>query len=90
MSGQVIWQQISIGTKMACGARKAVAGEGYLHFNVGGSHSEKIVVKLNVWDTYDVELVKCSRKSADHKVLESHEGIYCDQLSEVIYHMVNK
>lgn len=26
--GQIVWQQISIGTKMACGARQPVAGGG--------------------------------------------------------------
>jgi hypothetical protein len=84
-----IWKQINIGTKLACGARNPTAcSNGALQFQVerGGKY---MFVELLPSDTYKVTL-KRFRKGCDTKVLEEKEDVYCDQLSEIIYHMVNK
>jgi hypothetical protein len=91
---QVIWQQISVGTKMACGAREArVDVDGtrpYLYFRVtirsGVRHT--IQVWLEPSDTYTVKLL--AMRGFDIKTEEEAEDIYCDNLSEVIYRMCNK
>jgi hypothetical protein len=91
--GEVIWGQISTGTKMACGAREPVAGEeGYLHFRVTISRQafHKVVVRLDPSDTYTVQLVRIDRKTWQTRVEEEREGVYADMLSEVIYRMCNK
>ena len=84
--------QISIGTRMACGARNFVgdAENGKLWFNVLRGKLTKIVITLNCRDYYDVELIKINPKDWTHKVLERHEDIDCEQLSETVYHMTNK
>ena len=91
--GDIIWQQISRSTKMACGARDAAKGmEGgnyYLSFKVtikrGSSHFVKVLL---INDEYTVILIRTRGTKVTE--VERHEGIYCDQLSEVIYHMCNK
>jgi len=90
-AGQIIWSQITVGTKMACGARQAVAGEDGLHFVVGRSKLTKIVVKLDrALDLYDVEFVRFNRRTYEMKVVESANGVFVENLNETIYRMVNK
>ncbi len=91
-TAQIIWSQISISTKMACGARKAVAREDGLHFQVGAARPlTKIVVTLTAADRYNVQLVKINlRSKTPVTILEETEGIFFDRLSETIYSMVNK
>lgn len=76
---------------MACGARDFVnLGDG-IQFVVGGGPGQprqKIIVKLAANDTYAVE--HGSFRNLEWRTLGFHEGIYCDQLSDVIYHAVNK
>ena len=89
-----IWQQISTGTKMACGAREPSAGTDnnrpYLCFKVtitkGVSH--RIQVWLEPNDTYTVALL--AQRKFVVKEVERAEDIYCDNLSEIIYRMCNK
>jgi len=84
-----IWQQISVATKMACGARQPVASEWGLTFKVGGL-LRYVMVDLDDDDTYSVRHVKVNRSTYKQTVLESDSGVYADALSEVVYHMVNK
>lgn len=91
----IIWSQITRSTKMACGARNATKGTDgnnrpYLIFQVTIKPSTKNFVKvtLDPSDTYTVKLLQC--RGANVKEVESHEDIYNDNLSEVIYHMCNK
>tara|TARA_Y100000310_G_C20529844_1_gene737862 strand:+ start:787 stop:1071 length:285 start_codon:yes stop_codon:yes gene_type:complete len=86
------WRQISIYTKMACGAREAVDCKDRLMFRVtikpGQSH--KVTVRLNGLDLYDVELIRIKRKLAGFEVVKSESNVYGDMLSETIYDMCNK
>jgi hypothetical protein len=92
MIATTIWNQISMSTKMACGARKPIGDDKnrQLMFQVGGRTFRKIVVTLTPADLYDVKLIKIKRNTIEAITEESHEGIFADQLSEIIYHMVNK
>lgn len=91
---QVIWQQISTSTKMACGAREPrVDVDGtrpYLYFRVTIRSGVRHVIQ--VWlepsDTYTVKLL--GQRKFDVKTEEEADDIYCDNLSEVIYRMCNK
>jgi len=85
----IAWRQIPVMTKMAVGAREAsVSGEHgeILTFKVGRALTWIRVVYVAGLDTYKVELVK--GRSA--KVVESHEDVYAENLSETIYHAVCK
>ena len=86
----ITWRQISVATKMACGARAPVAygvGDVGLCFKVGG-RMRWVEVELDPSDTYTCRLVRMS--GATRHVTEEHTDIYCDVLSECVYHMVNK
>jgi hypothetical protein len=87
-----IWHQITVDTKMACGARQAEATKNGLRFVSGGGSPKKwITVTLTPADEYDVKYVRSgtSRNSYEPTVLAKVEGIYVDQLNEIIYDMVN-
>jgi hypothetical protein len=90
----IIWSQISRSTKMACGVRKPTKGTDgnrpYLIFQVTIKPSVKNFVKvtLDPSDTYTVKLLQYRGENV--KEVESHEDIYNDNLSEVIYRMCNK
>lgn len=91
---KVIWQQISVNTKMACGAREAFVdvdnGKPYLCFKVtikpGTRHAVKVWLEPS--DTYTVVLI--AQRGLNVKEQERKDDIYCDNLSEIIYHMCNK
>lgn len=92
---KTIYSQIGLTTKLACGIRETYCGntEGedypYLRMRVGnGSYRQFIKVIYMQDDTYVVELLKMTKDGWVQ--LEEAEDVYCDQLSEVIYHMVNK
>ena len=87
-----IWDQISTSTKMACGARVAMAdGNAYLHFQVGSSRPvRKIIIRLNGLDLYDIELVKINNRTFETAVEQTISSVYAEDLSNVIYHMVNR
>lgn len=95
---RTIWLQISLATKMACGARDAAAGSddqgnrAKLTFRVTISRGQfhKIVVRYTHADLYDVELWHIARKTHECTMIESSDGIYADMLSEVIYRFCNK
>lgn len=91
-AAQVAWKQISIQTKMACGARDATShGENELTFKVGRKPYRFIRVEYKPGlDLYDVEYFRIKRGSYERVTIESLEMVYADQLSEVIYRMVNK
>jgi len=84
----IIWSQISLATKMACGMRQPIADGNTLITQVLRA-KRKLRITLTGMDDYDIELITWD-KDYNVKVIESHDGIYCDQLSEVIYHMCNK
>ena len=86
----VIWSQISLNTKMACGARSPLGDGNELSFVVLNGNSHRITVTLDPSDTYTVRRIKVSRKTMGFTVVEEASDVYCDNLSEVVYGMVNK
>ena len=88
-AGQIIWTQLTLGTKMACGARLPLAGDDGIHFVVGRGNSTKIQIKLNRGtDTYEVR--RWHIRGANATVKEEQTDVYADRLNDVVYHMVNK
>lgn len=88
----IAWKQISIQTKMACGARQPTRhGDNELTFKVHSKPYRFIRVEYKPGlDLYDVEYFRIKRGSYERVSIESLEGVYADMLSEVIYRMVNK
>jgi len=84
----IAWSQISISTKMACGAREAShSDEGKtLTFKVGRALTWVRVQYDEGADLYGVQLLK--GRAATVKV--NYHGIGAEELSETIYGMVNK
>lgn len=92
-----IYSQINLNTKLACGIRNLQCGKThdnlpYLQMRVGdGRKWLYIRVCYMPSDTYTVELCKVNGRPNFNVIqLEEAEDVYCEQLSEVIYHMVNK
>jgi len=88
---KTIWQQIDLGAKMGCGAREPIAIENGLLITVLNGR-KKIRITLTSMDDYTVELIKINNnyKPTPFTILETHTGIYCDMLSDCIYHACNK
>jgi hypothetical protein len=86
--GEIIWEQIPLATKMACGAREPFIIDCGIEFRAG--RSLRISVVLEPSDTYKVEAYRIKRGSYEKVILESIEQVYVDNLGEVIYRMVNK
>jgi hypothetical protein len=92
----ITWSQLSIGTKMAIGAREpSSTDEGRtLRIRVGGAAKRYITVTLEWTDTYTVKLIgpplKADGPDAWCHVYEESSDIYVDQLNDVVYRMVNK
>lgn len=90
-----IWKQISVQTKMAVGARQVtVVGsddEYKISFKVHSKPYRFIEVEYDYsMDLYNVEYFRLKRNDFSRISLEKTEQVYADQLSEIIYHMVNK
>jgi hypothetical protein len=87
-----IRKQIGVQTLMACGAREwKFLNDGIgLRFRVNqGSKRQFIEIALNSLDLYDITLSRIKRDNTV-EILEEEHGIYCDQLRDTVYHMVNK
>lgn len=44
----------------------------------------KVIVKLNVWDTYDVEVGRINMRTLEWKISDQVFGISCDRLEEAV------
>jgi hypothetical protein len=92
-AGQIIWQQIPVMTKMACGARQAVLtneGKG-VQFKVTNKPYRFVEVVLDEGaDLYNVEHFRVKRGSYVKVSMEAAQGVFAEDLGETIYHMVNK
>ena len=87
----VCWKQISIPTKMACGAREAYRTErGTLRFRVESKPLRFIEVSLNGLDLYEVEYYRLKRGSYEKVSIDGEADVDCESLSETIYGMVNR
>jgi len=79
-----IWKQIGIMNLMAVGARNVVdLGDGIRFTVLRGRHV--IVVKLTPMDLYAVEFATKAGRS-----IEFVDGLYGDQLADVIYRMTHR
>lgn len=56
--------------------------DGGLMFRATCSPGAKVIIELTASDTYNVQIGRT--RGADYKVLANHEGVYCDQLAELI------
>ncbi len=95
--GKTIRQQIGIMTLMACGARefKLIGIENGekpgLQFRVNkGASRQYIKVILEPNDTYTVISYRLKRITDEHIDIIDLYDIYCDQLNEIVYKLVNK
>lgn len=93
---KIIRSQIGGATLMACGARDFLYGDesngnAFLMFRVGSGRKKLFIqTTLTFKDDYNVELIEMKDKGLTRTVTESVEGLYFDQIGEVIYKMVNK
>ena len=86
---RTILAQIGTLTLMSLGAREIVNLGCGIRFNVGRGKSRKMIVKLAANDTYAVEVVRLRRDFT--AVSEFHtDGIYCDQLAEILLHAADE
>jgi hypothetical protein len=91
MNAQIAWQQISISTKMAIGARHPMNDDGKgLIFQVGSGSKKKMVVRLNAMDLYDVQLVTWNSRTFQVVELGSATDVGCEELSETVYRLCNQ
>lgn len=87
----IAWRQISVPTKMACGARKPVrTTKGALRFQVESKPQRFIEIYLDRCDLYEVEYFRVKRGSCEKVSIDAASDVGCEELSEVIYHMVNR
>ena len=89
-----ILSQISMPTKMACGFRNLTCGTNadkipYLNIRVGKA-SAYLYVRVYYMpnDTYNIEMYTSA--AGFEVTLQEFEDVYCEQLSSIIYHAVNK
>lgn len=76
---------------------------GWLRFDVNGHHFKgKVKIKLDYNDTYTIEFIKTKRKKNQElselfgttkydtitEIEQSYDGVYCDQLHDVIDRVV--
>jgi hypothetical protein len=89
----VTWKQISMQTKMACGARDATSINNGKDLVFKVARSKYILVEYDRGaDEYNVELFRYKKGSNfGEKIVEKRlEGIQADSLNDTIYHLVNK
>lgn len=87
-SASELLDQIGRWTLVEINARDIIdLGDG-IHCFVGKGRSRKLVVKLAANDTYAVELVRFNRADFTFTSERFLEGIYGDQLREVVERMV--
>lgn len=88
-----IREQIGIGNLMACGARewKSIKGKEGLNFRVNAGRKRQFIdVILDPCDTYTVISYKLKNVTDERIELERTSDVYCTELGDIVYHMVNK
>lgn len=88
--GQIIWQQITVPTKMACGAKNAVASDKDLWFSVtikrGVSHKIGVIYNKGA-DDYTVKLVRIRGAKVTEEQVKPGVGV--ENLNDTIYRLCN-
>lgn len=91
---KIIRQQIGNITLMACGAREwrfLENGRSGTRFRVAASSKRQFIeIELMPNDTYEITSFRLKRVTDEKIIIEKHDDIYCDQLTEIIYRVVNK
>lgn len=73
----------------AWGSKNPLALEDGLQFDVNGLvFKGKVIIKLNGMDLYDITFGRMNRKTYEFDVKETAEGVYCDQLVEILDHYI--
>lgn len=88
--GQIIWKQITVMTKMSCGAREAALIENGIRFKVGGKPMRFVEVTLSADDTYKVNHFRLKRNDYSRITVKNSEGVYVSELNETLYDAVNR
>lgn len=80
-----IAEQIGRRTKLAINARNFIADTNALRLDAGwGAATRRVVITLNSWDTYDVEVFRLHNHGLDVKLTDALSGVYADQLNDIL------
>lgn len=80
-----IRRQLGIQTLALLGASQLVGGQDFLQFKIKGCpRINKIRIVLTPADLYRVEFWHIGRKVENMRMVSERDGIYCDQLHDVI------
>ncbi|KKM27537.1 hypothetical protein LCGC14_1573760 [marine sediment metagenome] len=89
---RTIHQQIIAQDKMAMfawGAKNLVGGDDHLKFDVNGLvFKGKVIITLTAMDDYTITFGKVNLKTFEFNVKETAEGVYCDQLIQILDHYI--
>ncbi len=73
----------------AWGVRNPMALDDGIQFDVNGlKFKGKVIIKLNAMDLYDITFGRMNRKTLEFDVKHTAEGVYCDQLVEILDHYI--
>ena len=73
----------------AYGAKNLVGGDDFLQFDVNGVvFKGKVIIKLTAMDDYTITFGRMNRKTFEFDVKATAEGVYFDQLIEVLDHHI--
>lgn len=80
-----ISRQLGPQTFALLGASQLVGGENFLQFSIKGCRKiNKIRIELDPSDTYTVQFWKIGRGGENVQKIAEREGVYCDNLHDVI------
>ena len=68
------------------GAKDFLVSEDSVQFAIGRGAKDginKVVIKLNGWDTYDVTFYRVTKRGLNCKLVVEHNGIYAEDLQRV-------
>lgn len=82
MIGQTIWNQITLSTKIALGAKLPVTGDNNLTFCIGRGTNHKVQIILLPSDTYKINYFKI--RGTEIILLKTFSEIYNDRLNDVL------
>lgn len=73
----------------AWGAKNAVGLDDGIQFDVKGlKFRGKVIIKLTAMDDYTITFGRMNRKTFEFDVKHTAEGVYCDQLVEILDHYI--
>lgn len=73
----------------AWGSKNPMALKDGLQFDVNGLvFKGKVIIKLTAMDDYTITFGRMNRKTFEFDVKETAEGVYCDQLVEILDHYI--